>query len=129
VLEDLEKPGIDEDPEAVMLRYDDAYQYKRIFSPLIQVSRHDFNCSICVIHQAEADYDKKAKEAQTQNVGHVRFDFGLNKKRIAFFHLPKFQDGSKRRFFTPSLSALIAEFFHVQMLMCVCCSCEIDGRR
>ena len=25
-MEDLDKPGIDEDPQAVMLRYEDAYQ-------------------------------------------------------------------------------------------------------
>ena len=25
-VEDLDKPGIDEDPQAVMLRYEDAYQ-------------------------------------------------------------------------------------------------------
>ena len=41
----------------------------------------------------EADYDKKLKESQTQDNIVVRWDVGLNKKRIAFFHLPKANDG------------------------------------
>lgn len=78
-MEDLEKPGMDEEPVQVQLRYEDAYQYCRIFSPLVH---------------AEAEYDRKAKESQTQSVGHVRWDIGLNKKLQAFFHLPKFSEGS-----------------------------------
>jgi len=41
----------------------------------------------------EADYDKKLKESQTQDNIVVRWDLGLNKKRIAFFNLPKANDG------------------------------------
>lgn len=59
-------------------RYDDAYQYQNIFGPLVKL---------------EADYDKKLKESQTQDNIVVRWDVGLNKKRIAFFHLPKANDG------------------------------------
>jgi len=29
-VEDLDKPGIDEDPQAVMLRYEDAYQVRQL---------------------------------------------------------------------------------------------------
>lgn len=64
-------------------RYDDAYQYQNIFGPLVKL---------------EADYDKKLKESQTQDNIVVRWDVGLNKKRIAFFHLPKANDG--KVFFT-----------------------------
>jgi regulator of nonsense transcripts 1 len=35
----------------------------------------------------EADYDKKVKEAQTQDDIVVRWHTGLNKKLIANFHL------------------------------------------
>ncbi len=28
VLQDLEKPGVDEDPQQVLLRYQDGYQYQ-----------------------------------------------------------------------------------------------------
>jgi regulator of nonsense transcripts 1 len=49
VLEDLEKPGVDDEPHPVVLRYEDAYQYQNIFGPLVKL---------------EADYDKKMKEAQ-----------------------------------------------------------------
>ncbi|CAG2210101.1 Putative regulator of nonsense transcripts 1,ATP-dependent helicase upf1,Regulator of nonsense transcripts 1,ATP-dependent helicase NAM7,Regulator of nonsense transcripts 1 homolog [Mytilus edulis] len=60
--------------------YDDAYQYQNIFGPLVKL---------------EADYDKKLKESQTQDNIVVRWDVGLNKKRIAFFHLPKANDEMK----------------------------------
>uniref|UniRef100_H3BXI3 ATP-dependent helicase RENT1 n=1 Tax=Tetraodon nigroviridis TaxID=99883 RepID=H3BXI3_TETNG len=73
-LEDLEKPGVDEEPQHVLLRYEDAYQYQNIFGPLVKL---------------EADYDKKLKESQTQDDITVRWDLGLNKKRIAYFTLPK----------------------------------------
>lgn len=79
-VEDLDRPGIDMDPDSILLRYDDAFHYKRIFSPLIQL---------------EADYDRKTKESQTQSVGHVRWDQGLNRKHVAYFHLPMFQEGSR----------------------------------
>ncbi|VDN82417.1 unnamed protein product [Brugia pahangi] len=81
VFEDLERPGMDEEPEHVQLKYEDAYQYKRVFEPLVK---------------AEADYDRREKESQTQSVGHVRWDIGLNRKPQAFFQLPKFSEGSMK---------------------------------
>jgi regulator of nonsense transcripts 1 len=48
-LEDLQKPGVDDEPQSVLLRYEDAYQYQNIFGPLVKM---------------EADYDKKLKESQ-----------------------------------------------------------------
>lgn len=50
-MEDLEKPGVDEEPQHVLLRYEDAYQYQNIFGPLVKL---------------EADYDKKLKESQVK---------------------------------------------------------------
>lgn len=79
-MEDLEKPGVDEEPEQVLLRYEDAYQYQRVFSPLIKL---------------EADYDKRLKENQTQDNVTVRWDVGLNKKRLAFFTLTKMNEGGE----------------------------------
>ncbi|CAG8464750.1 11326_t:CDS:10 [Ambispora leptoticha] len=80
-LEDLDKPGIDDEPQAVLLRYEDAYQYQNIFGPLVKM---------------EADYDKKLKESQTQDDIVVRWDIGLNQKRIAWFYLPKLESGEVR---------------------------------
>lgn len=80
-IDDLNKPGIDDEPEPVRLRYDDAYQYQNIFGPLTQM---------------EADYDKKLKESQTQSDVVVRWDQGLNKRRLACFVLPKFELGDVR---------------------------------
>ena len=44
----------------------------------------------------EADYDKQLKESQTQEDVVVRWDMGLNKKRLAFFTLPKLEQGDIR---------------------------------
>ncbi|XP_047319933.1 regulator of nonsense transcripts 1 homolog [Impatiens glandulifera] len=73
-LEDLEKPGIDDEPHPVVLKYEDAYQYQNVFAPLIKL---------------EADYDKVMKESQSKDNLTVRWDIGLNKKRIAYFMFPK----------------------------------------
>ncbi|XP_075488176.1 regulator of nonsense transcripts 1 homolog isoform X1 [Primulina tabacum] len=73
-LEDLEKPGVDEEPQPVVLKYEDAYQYQNVFAPLIKL---------------EADYDKMMKESQSKDNITVRWDIGLNKKRIAYFVFPK----------------------------------------
>ncbi|BES94730.1 nonsense-mediated mRNA decay protein 1 [Nesidiocoris tenuis] len=77
---DLEKPGVDEEPQQVLLRYEDGYQYQNIFGPLVKL---------------EADYDKRLKESQTQDNVDVRWDVGLNKKIIAYFTLAK-SDGDMK---------------------------------
>ncbi|KAG2637103.1 hypothetical protein PVAP13_2NG499900 [Panicum virgatum] len=73
-LEDLEKPGVDDEPQHVVLKYEDAYQYQNVFAPLIKL---------------EADYDKMMKESQSKDNVTVRWDIGLNKKRVAYFVFPK----------------------------------------
>ena len=80
-VEDLEKPGIDDEPQPVLLKYEDAYQYQNIFGPLVKI---------------EADYDKRLKESQTQETLVVRWDMGLNQKRVAWFNLPKLESGEVR---------------------------------
>ncbi|CAI9766681.1 unnamed protein product [Fraxinus pennsylvanica] len=57
-LEELEKPGVDDEPQSVALKYEDAYQYQNVFAPLIKL---------------EADYDKMMKESQSKDNSH-RFD-------------------------------------------------------
>nr|XP_016497847.1 PREDICTED: regulator of nonsense transcripts 1 homolog [Nicotiana tabacum]XP_016497848.1 PREDICTED: regulator of nonsense transcripts 1 homolog [Nicotiana tabacum] len=73
-LEDLEKPGVDDEPQPVGLKYEDAYQYQNIFAPLINL---------------EADYDKMMKESQSKDNITIRWDIGLNKKRVAYFVFAK----------------------------------------
>ncbi|XP_074331367.1 regulator of nonsense transcripts 1 homolog isoform X2 [Apium graveolens] len=73
-LEDLEKPGVDDEPQHVALKYEDAYQYQNVFAPLIKL---------------EADYDKMMKESQSKDSLTIRWDIGLNKKRVAYFVFPK----------------------------------------
>eukprot|EP00164_Ancoracysta_twista_P012521 GFYU01019681.1.p1 GENE.GFYU01019681.1~~GFYU01019681.1.p1 ORF type:complete len:1021 (+),score=253.32 GFYU01019681.1:29-3091(+) len=73
-LDDLGKPGVDDEPEPVQPRYEDAYQYQNTFGPLVKL---------------EADYDKKMKESQTCDSVTIRWDIALNKKRVAYFVIPK----------------------------------------
>lgn len=78
-VEDLEKAaGIDDDPAPVLLKYDDAYQYQNVFGPLVKI---------------EADYDRKLKEAQSEDGLVIRWDYGLNNKHLASFVLPKIELG------------------------------------
>ncbi|CAM8880901.1 unnamed protein product [Rhodiola kirilowii] len=72
--EDLEKPGVDDEPQPVAPKYEDAYQYQNVFAPLIKL---------------EADYDKMMKESQSKDNLTIRWDIGLNKKRVAYFVFPK----------------------------------------
>ncbi|KAJ2782592.1 ATP-dependent RNA helicase [Coemansia interrupta] len=65
----------------VLLRYEDAYQYQNTFEPLIN---------------AEADYDRRMKEAQTQENISVRWDIGINKRQLVYFQLPKYELGELR---------------------------------
>jgi regulator of nonsense transcripts 1 len=73
-LEDLNAPGADDEPNPVLLQYEDAYQYQNTFGPLVKL---------------EADYDKMMKESQTQEGVNVRWDMGMNKKRVAWFSFPR----------------------------------------
>ena len=62
-------------------RYEDAYQYQNIFGPLVKI---------------EADYDKRMKESQTENDITIRWDMGLNQRRLAWFQMPKLESGEVR---------------------------------
>jgi regulator of nonsense transcripts 1 len=62
-------------------RYEDAYQYQNVFGPLVKI---------------EADFDRKMKESQTENDISIRWDMGLNQKRLAWFHMPKLESGELR---------------------------------
>lgn len=76
---DLDKGvGVDDDPHPVLLKYDDPYHYQNIFGPLVKM---------------ESDYDKKLKEAQSEDGLQVRWDYGLNNKHLASFILPKIESG------------------------------------
>uniref|UniRef100_A0A8R1DME5 Upf1 domain-containing protein n=1 Tax=Caenorhabditis japonica TaxID=281687 RepID=A0A8R1DME5_CAEJA len=77
-LDDLNKPGLDSEPDHVQLRYVDAHHYCKTFGPLVQI---------------EADYDRVLKESASQAVGTVRWEQGLRQTTLAFFHLPKLSDG------------------------------------
>ena len=65
----------------LIISYEDAYQYQNIFAPLVAM---------------EAEHDRKLRESQTQEDVVVRWDVGLNRKRIAYFLLPKLEQGEVR---------------------------------
>ncbi|SPJ10470.1 regulator of nonsense transcripts, putative [Plasmodium sp. DRC-Itaito] len=69
-IDDLNLEILNDEPNKVELKYEDAHHYQSIFSPLVQL---------------EADYDKSIKEGQKQGNVSVRWDIGLNKKRYAHF--------------------------------------------
>ncbi|SOV77042.1 regulator of nonsense transcripts, putative [Plasmodium sp. gorilla clade G3] len=69
-IDELNLEILNDEPNKVELKYEDAYHYQSIFSPLVQL---------------EADYDKSIKEGQKQGNVTVRWDIGLNKKRYAHF--------------------------------------------
>lgn len=79
-IDDLNKPGLDREPDHVQLRYTDAHHYLNVFKPLVQI---------------EAEYDKRMKESSSQAVGTVRWEHGLRQTILAFFHLPKFSEGCR----------------------------------
>ncbi|KAI0989584.1 hypothetical protein GJ496_006647 [Pomphorhynchus laevis] len=60
-IEDLSKPGCVDEPDQVLLRFEDAYQYQNIFAPLIKL---------------EAEDDKKLKESQTQDSTPIEYTVG-----------------------------------------------------
>jgi regulator of nonsense transcripts 1 len=57
-LEDLERPGVEDEPAPVLLRYEDGFHFQNIFGPLVQI---------------EADYDRDMKEALTEDNVSVRW--------------------------------------------------------
>ncbi|KAK9810079.1 hypothetical protein WJX72_004466 [[Myrmecia] bisecta] len=73
-VEDIDKPGENDEPAPVALRYDDAHVYQSVFGPLVRM---------------EADYDRAMKESQSRSDVSVRWDMGLNKKRLVHFIFPK----------------------------------------
>ena len=63
------------------IRYEDAFHYQNLFGPLVQL---------------EAEYDKRVKESSTQHNITVRWDVGLNRKKLAIFRLSRQDDADLR---------------------------------
>lgn len=80
-LEDLERPGIDDEPQPVILKYEDAFQYRATFCPLIEL---------------EADYDRKLKESQKQDNVLVRWEQSLSRRWNGYFTLNAAEDSNVR---------------------------------
>jgi regulator of nonsense transcripts 1 len=80
-LEDLERPGIDEEAQPTLLHYEDGYNYQNILAPLVKL---------------EAEYDRRMKENQKQEDLSVRWDKSLSGKRIALFQFPSREESELR---------------------------------
>ncbi|KAL7675793.1 hypothetical protein ACOME3_002057 [Neoechinorhynchus agilis] len=74
---DTEENAKEEEPERVEFKYNDAAHYSRIFGRLVEL---------------ESREDRKLKESLKQEDIEVRWDMGLNRKRVAYFTLPKITD-------------------------------------
>ena len=70
-LADIERPGMEEETQAILMRYEDGYQYQNVIAPLVQL---------------EAEYDRQIKEQQAREDISLRWESGLGDKRIAVFH-------------------------------------------
>eukprot|EP00871_Galdieria_phlegrea_P003796 jgi/Galph1/4417/GphlegSOOS_G3063.1 len=77
-LEDLEKSKVDDEPQPVLLRYNDGFHYQSIQSPLVKL---------------EAENDMKIKAEQSRPGISVHWDMGLNKRLVAFFIMPQVAEG------------------------------------
>ncbi|KAG2435081.1 hypothetical protein HXX76_007168 [Chlamydomonas incerta] len=60
--------------QPVTLKYEDSAQYQAVFEPLVKL---------------EADYDRSIKESQSRDDITLRWDWGLNAKRVAYFYFPR----------------------------------------
>lgn len=81
-LDDLKVAPILELPtDHVKQQYESAYEYHSIMAPLVTL---------------EAEQDKATKEAQKQESVSIRWDVGLNMKRIAWIVLPASRDADFR---------------------------------
>ncbi|EFJ52298.1 hypothetical protein VOLCADRAFT_86581, partial [Volvox carteri f. nagariensis] len=66
--------GDDGAVQPVALKYEDSAQYQAVFEPLVKL---------------EADYDRAIKESQSRDDISLRWDWGLNNKRVAYFYFPR----------------------------------------
>lgn len=69
-IDDVERQQGDEELQPVASTYDDAILYQNVFGPILRL---------------EAEYDKAQRESQTKDDIAVRWDTGLNGRKIAFF--------------------------------------------
>ena len=73
--------SLEEEAEPVALRYGDARDYQAVFGPLLAL---------------EAAHDRAVREGQSKENVCVRWDVGLNKKRVAYFLFSKDEaDGAR----------------------------------
>ena len=69
-LGDLERRGLEDEPEPVQFYYEDGYHYVQVIKPLVDM---------------EADDDRKRKEQTSQRDVQIRWETGLNKRKIGYF--------------------------------------------
>lgn len=75
-IEDVDKPTEEDEVEPILIRYTDAYQYQKSFSPLIDL---------------ESEYDKQLKESQALEHISVKWSLSLSNRHLARFALSTFE--------------------------------------
>ncbi|KAM7537063.1 hypothetical protein Aperf_G00000067545 [Anoplocephala perfoliata] len=79
---DIEKPGVEQEADPVLLQYRDAQHYIGIFIPLIEL---------------EEQYDRRMKESIKMEKVVVRWETALNRKKIAHFRIHGSNDGPEMK--------------------------------
>lgn len=69
-LEDLERPGMTEEPDPVLLQYTDGYHYQNTFAPLVQM---------------ESEEDRRLREMQRKEGIRVTWGQSMGRKHLAQF--------------------------------------------
>jgi len=80
-VEDLENTELNDEPDPVLIQYQDAYHYMKIYEPLINL---------------EEEYDRRVKDSQSQENLEIRWEVGLNEKRIVYFNFTRRNDAELR---------------------------------
>ncbi|KAF6768494.1 hypothetical protein AHF37_08761 [Paragonimus kellicotti] len=111
-VEDLEKPGTDEEVAPVVLRYESSEQYRRTFIPLVNI---------------EAVYERKLKESLKLENVIVRREVGLNRKLFAYFRIPGANEGPELRIMHGD--ELIIRFNDPEKALAWRWSCDPDSRQ
>ena len=78
---DLQATQVEEEVAKTQAVYKDAYEYQRIFAPLVAI---------------EAEYDRKLRESQVQNAVVVRWDTTQVRKPRAWLEMPQLESGELR---------------------------------
>ena len=102
------------EPDSVPLRFQDAYEYQRVFAPLITL---------------EAAYDKRLKESQSSQNVNIRWEQSVTKRRVGYFMFTR-EDHEKKLMPGDELAVSIENFDKVSgsvLITPTICTCTWEA--